>query len=198
MIELDYNKAENTLFFHGSDCKFNKADVNHTVGYKDFGKGFYLGPHYGPARDWAIKYGRREKGYIYYYLISREKYNSFNVHRFKNASDKWLDFVIANRDGKTLEEYKDFDIISGDTADDHAQVEIEDYLRTISSPLLTTQAIEELRKALLHKLKIDRLPFQVCVKNNRCLNHFKLVMVVEVDKYGNERIVYKEGKSWKA
>lgn len=182
MIKVDYDKSKYYLFYHGSPCNFDVADVYHSKEYKDFGSGFYLGPQYGSAKDWALKYGLCDLGFVHYYIVPIETYNKFNSHRFQKSSEKWLDFVIANRTGKVLKEYSGYDLISGDTADAHAQVLVDSYIEQVKvfgeNPLL--------KKQLLHNLRVDILPYQICVKAEDCLSCFKKLAVVEVRKNGQE------------
>lgn len=188
MISIPYDKSKYMLYFHGSPDNFNIADILHSKSYKDFGDGFYLGPNYGPARDWALGYGSRAVGYVHYYLLPKDIFTKFESHRFQKGSEKWLDFVIANRTGKKFvgfEEYLKYDIISGDTADARAKLLIDKYIddtELIDDP----EVLDLMKRKLLKKLRIDELPHQVCIKTNKCLNSIKKLAVVEVRINGVE------------
>lgn len=182
MLKIPFDNKIYKLFYHGSPDNFDIADTTHSKKYKDFGSGFYLGPHYGPAKDWALNYGARSVGYVHYYIVPIDIYNKFNSYRFQKASENWLDFVIANRNGKIIKGFQDYDFISGDTADAHAQALIDDYTNNIK--IFGENHI--LKKQLLYRLHTENLPYQVCIKTESCLKYFQKLAVVEVRNSGQE------------
>ena len=195
MVKYNYDKSKYTLLFHGSDSKFNIADVNHTIGYKDFGSGFYLSPNYGPAKYWALN--GNEVGYVYYYLMPIDIKNRYNVYRFIGESINWFDFVVANRMNRHniyanyLSKFEKYDIITGALADSNTRYILDAYIHAVENER-DPNKILELKKNTIKSLHPGRtnkdgyMNYQLCVKNNRCLSEFIRVLVVEVHIDGRE------------
>ena len=68
---------------------------------RDFGRGFYVTNIYEQAKYWAKRKGKKQKndGVITEFNFFESAFTSdyLKTLRFKNYSEKWLDFVVMNR-----------------------------------------------------------------------------------------------------
>lgn len=116
------------LVYHGTTMKIEKPDVQHSKKNLDFGQGFYVTTIKKQAEKWAKRKAMRTntKAMINVYEM-RQDYNGLQTMVFKNTDKEWLEFVCNCRKGK--DEYKKYDIIIGNVADDDVFKTIDMYFK---------------------------------------------------------------------
>ncbi len=118
------------ILYHGSDNIVQKPDVRFSKRYLDFGMGFYTTSYREQAAKWALRKSKRsgKKAYlnIFETFVDLEQYNVLN---FKDADEKWLDFVCECRNGEDLN--RNYDIVIGNVANDDVFKTIDMYVRKL-------------------------------------------------------------------
>ena len=114
--------------YHGSNVRINEIDLLKSKPFKDFGKGFYLSDNEMQAMEMAkfrssISGGIPTVTAFEFDLISLES-SDLKIMRFDSYSDEWLDFIISNREGKSIERY---DYVYGPIADDKVGLQLRRY-----------------------------------------------------------------------
>lgn len=134
------------IVYHGSIEIVKNPLVNLGRDNLDFGKGFYLTNIKEQAISWALRPLNADKPKflnIYDLDLKEVKERGFKIMQFDNYDRKWLDFVIGNRQGKTL--WKPYDIIIGGIANDRVFNTVELYANNLIS------AQEALTRLQYHK-----------------------------------------------
>lgn len=109
--------------YHGSNIAVPEPSLKYGREDADFGLGFYVTPDFEMAEKWAC---RKNTPVVSKYTLEISKLSIFDF----SVDKKWLDFVIANRNGENMPNFIDvnsYDIISGATADDKMFATIEQY-----------------------------------------------------------------------
>ena len=117
------------LLYHGSNIAVEKPQLMPIKRQLDFGAGFYLTSNLEQARKWAVrKVNIRMEGIatVSVFSFAEECFQSLKILRFKGPDREWLEFVVANRTGKTISD--DYDIICGPVANDQTVRTINDYI----------------------------------------------------------------------
>lgn len=118
--------------YHGSYMEILKIDLSKSRANKDFGRGFYVTKFFKQAENWAKIIGRKyhAEGIVTEFLFYERAFedNRYKVLRFNKYDEKWLDFVILNRNPESVIQKHDYDIIEGPIADDKVANRIDDYL----------------------------------------------------------------------
>ena len=114
--------------YHGSNIRIKVIDLEKSKPFKDFGKGFYLSDTETQAMEMA-KFKSSILGnapIVTEFEFDADGLNSSNLKtkRFETYSDEWLDFIIANREGKKVEKY---DFVYGPIADDKVGFQLRRY-----------------------------------------------------------------------
>lgn len=114
--------------YHGSNVRIKVIDLEKSRLFKDFGKGFYLSDNETQAMDMA-KFKSSISGnapVVTGFEFDADGLNSSNlkIMRFEKYSEEWLDFIIANREGKEVEKY---DFVYGPIADDKVGFQLRRY-----------------------------------------------------------------------
>ena len=116
--------------YHGSYTEINVVDLKKSKPYKDFGRAFYLTKYYEQAKIWANRLGveHKKEGIITEFEFDEYAYEdeSFNILKFDEYSEQWLDFIVFNR--SKLNPNHDYDIVEGPVADDAVSQQIDTYL----------------------------------------------------------------------
>lgn len=107
------------VIYHGDNKAIETPEIIIGKFTKDFGPGFYC----TTIREQAVRWAQRNLTSIvsYYKYIPDSK---LDILEFKNATDDWLDFVIACRSGVA----HSHDIVIGPMADDQIYNYINDFL----------------------------------------------------------------------
>lgn len=113
------------ILYHGSNMLIEQIDLALSKPNKDFGKGFYLSELETQAMDMATFKAMQLGGEP---IVSKFHFDQnvldnseLRIKVFNDYSEEWADFVLANRDGKPVEQY---DIIYGPIADDRIGLQI--------------------------------------------------------------------------
>ena len=90
--------------------------------------------------------------------------DGFNVLRFNEENEKWLDYVCACRKGE--QEYLDYDIIIGSEADDDVFKTVDMYFKGVWS-----------KKKALDELRYYQMNDQICILNQKiCVKKSEFTM----------------------
>jgi hypothetical protein len=123
--------------FHGSYTEILKINLSKCQANKDFGRGFYVTKYQQQAEKWASVIARinHKKPVVTEFAFYERAFEDerYKVLRFDDYNEKWLDFVILNRDRETVEQKHNYDIIEGPIADDKIANRIDDYLAGLVS-----------------------------------------------------------------
>ena len=136
------------IVYHGSILEITDPDVGHSKAFLDFGKGFYVTTFPKQAERWAVRKAMRSgKGEpVVNVYEMKDDYSGFRVLNFRDPEDDeaWLDFVCACRDGG--EDYKQYDIIIGNVANDDVFKSVDMYRRGAWDKQRTLQEIKYFKK----------------------------------------------------
>ena len=156
--------------FHGSYIIINEIDLTKGRSNLDFGKGFYVTNIRSQAEYWATRAGsfHKTEGIVSEFEFYERAFTDkmYNVLRFTNYNEAWLDFVILNRDPITEEQRHDYDIVEGPVANDDVNNRIGDYLAGVVS-----------KTDFLKELSFHRPTHQICFCTVRSLQ-----MIEPIDK----------------
>ena len=139
------------IVFHGSNQIVKNPNVYYSKKYLDFGKGFYVTTFQSQAEKWAKRKSSRYGGnsVVNVYELS-DDLSQFNVLKFSQENEKWLDFVFNCRKGFDVN--KDYDVIIGNVADDDVFKTVDMYFRGLWTK---DQTIEQ--------LKYYKMNDQICI-----------------------------------
>jgi hypothetical protein len=142
--------------YHGSYTEIFDIDLSKSQSNKDFGKGFYVTKFRHHAELWAVNMARRydKKPFVTEYTFYKrafEEKSRYNVLRFDDYDETWLDFVVLNRDPAFTTNQHNYDLIEGPIADDKVQNRINDFLDGIIT-----------KNNFLNELKYHEKTHQIC------------------------------------
>lgn len=106
--------------YHGSNIVIKQIDLSKCRPYKDFGQGFYL----TAIKEQAEQMARRTSAIyggepiVTEFEFDESALSFLSVKMFKDPSEEWALFVMANRSRKNVQPTHDFDIVIGPVADD--------------------------------------------------------------------------------
>lgn len=158
------------ILYHGSNVEVRNPKLIPSKRLLDFGSGFYLTSDFEQAKKWAIRTTKNRgenKPLVSAFNIQANEMNSLNVLLFKNPDKDWLQYISANRTGKTKEDW--YDIIIGPVANDQAIRTVNNYLKGYFSEDIAIQLL------LPQKLK-DQYTF----KTERALKILNFSEVIEI------------------
>lgn len=116
--------------YHGSIIEVSKPLVALGRPNLDFGQGFYVTDLREQAERWAARIATRKLGKpmlnVYEFDADAAK-RGYRYLKFNSYDKAWLDFIVANRNGKML--WKDYDVVEGGVANDNVIDTVEDYIR---------------------------------------------------------------------
>lgn len=129
--------------YHGSNVRIKEIVLLKSRPFKDFGRGFYLSDNEIQAMEMAkfrssISGGVPIVTVFEFDLVSLES-SDLKIMSFDSYSDEWLDFIISNREGKSVEKY---DYVYGPIADDKVGLQLRRYKDEVID-----------RKELMNRLK---------------------------------------------
>ncbi|KAA6322579.1 hypothetical protein EZS27_027892 [termite gut metagenome] len=119
--------------YHGSDTLISVIDLQECKPNRDFGRGFYVTKLHSQADDMAIRVTQYSKKSPVVTEYEFDEYafedNELKVLRFDNYDEKWLEFVVLNRNADKRKQPHDYDIVEGPVADDKITRNITKYLQ---------------------------------------------------------------------
>jgi len=154
------------ILYHGSTEIVEKPRIIISDKFLDFGYGFYSTTSKEQALRWAkIKKNRTnsENSYLNVYEIDDIVWsnNSLSILSFDNPSRDWLEFVINNRRGRTVQDY---DIVCGPVANDTLYRTIglyESGIFTLEETIKRLKVNELFDQISFHsKIALENLKFQ--------------------------------------
>lgn len=128
----------------------------------DFGKGFYVTDIKAQAVSWAMRTGRLRGGVrpvLNQYTLDWNLLTNYRYKHFLKYDEEWLDFIIANRQGKNMA--KNYDIIEGGVANDRVIDSIVAYMSGLMPKDLCLKRLSE------HKPNN-----QICILNQELCDKF--------------------------
>lgn len=152
------------ILYHGSNILIGQIDLALSKPNKDFGQGFYLSEDETQAQEMAVFKSMQLGGTP---TVSKFEFdetimtsNLLKTRIFEDYSEEWADFVLANREGKTIER---FDIVYGPIANDKVGLQIRK---------LKDGSID--KKEFLNRLKYMKgITFQYYFGSEEALKHLK-------------------------
>ena len=154
--------------YHGSYVKIDAIDLSKGQDNRDFGRGFYVTKFRKHAEAWAKVMGKKRgtEGFVTEFKFYERAFtdNTYKTLRFDDYNEKWLDFVVLNRDTTTQEQQHDYDIIEGPVANDKVQNKIEFYLKGKIS-----------KNDFLTELKYHEQTHQICFCTRKSLQMLELI-----------------------
>lgn len=150
-----------TTLFHGSYIKVDAPRVDVGRRNLDFGRGLYLTNIRSQAEKWALIVGSRknddESGIVSVYEFDDSALGMYKVLRFPVYNIEWLNFVVANRNGKDAAE--GYDAVEGGVANDQVIDTVEDYE---NGRITAEQALAQLR--------FKKPNHQLCIRNQEIVD----------------------------
>lgn len=144
--------------YHGSSVEIPKPSLDYGRANTDFGAGFYVTESYEMAEKWAC---RRGMSVINEYRFDTSDLNGYNF----NLDEKWLNFVINNRNEDLPEINTDrYDYLRGATADDKLFSTIEQYENGFMS-----------QETAIKVLNCMNIGTQICIKSEKGLENLYYV-----------------------
>lgn len=137
--------------YHTSKTEVSHPDVSLSREGLDFGKGFYVTRLREQAESYSKRFTLRgQPAILNIYEMDLDFPMDIRHKKFDSYDEEWLDFVIANRSGKRVEEY---DIIEGGVANDKV-------FRTLD--LFFSGDIS--KSDALGRLKYEKPNHQICIR----------------------------------
>ena len=140
------------ILYHGSNIEVPKPNITFSREKLDFGRGFYTTPIKQQAINWANRFKRLGRPAILnYYEFDENLFLKFSVKQFYSYNEQWLDFILANRSGKSVEP---FDIVIGGVADDRVFNTLELFIENLIN-----------KQEALGRLAYQESNLQICFLN---------------------------------
>jgi len=164
------------ILYHGSDQIIKFPELRSPARNLDFGSGFYTTTNKEQAESFAVKVhnrsirtGENPKGkFISIYDVDYESMQKeLDILRFESPSEKWFDFVIANR--RNAWQGKKYDIIYGPVAND-----------TIYRTLIAFETGELSKQETIARLKVRELFDQMTFATERAILKLNFTGFTEV------------------
>ena len=154
--------------FHGSDTFIDVINLERCKPNKDFGRGFYVTKLAEQAWDMADRVSRwsDKKPAVTEFEFDENAFDDDEINslRFDIYDERWLDFIVLNRNKSTRKNIHEYDIVEGPVADDAVSVRIDAYLDGfVSKPIF------------LEELKYKQVTHQICFCTIRSLQFIKRI-----------------------
>ena len=154
------------ICYHGSDTTVDAPRILEPARPLDFGGGFYTTTSHAQAKQWSRKVAYRNNNdhpCINHYEFDLDgAREALTVLEFEKADERWLDFICANRSGRSTGEY---DIVIGPVADDRVYRVVVEYENGDTD-----------RSAALKALRAEALCNQILFHTERALGYLKYLM----------------------
>lgn len=109
-----------TRIYHGSLEQVPTPQIRKSNRSLDYGYGFYTTTNLEQATDWVYRHKKDKNkpvcGYVNIYEIDLDVVRSGHCLWFDEATEKWVDFVYANRNDRLF--CHDYDFVYGPVAND--------------------------------------------------------------------------------
>jgi len=118
--------------YHGSDTFIDIINLESCKPNKDFGRGFYVSKLMEQAQDMANRVSKwsDKKPVVTVFEFDENAFDDMEINtlRFDIYDERWLDFIILNRNKSTRKNIHEYDIVEGPVADDAISIRIDTYL----------------------------------------------------------------------
>lgn len=149
--------------YHGSNLIIEKIDLSRGRPAKDFGRGFYLSDNREQAVKMAENVVRRKGGEAFVSVFECPddilERNDLKVLLFNGYSEAWIDFILMNRNNRSLIQTHDYDVVYGPIANDAVAVSIA---------LYTGEFIR--KEELLRRLRYRRETYQYIFATEKAIS----------------------------
>ena len=116
------------ILYHGTNMDFDVIDLKKSKPGKDFGQGFYLSDNLEQAQALAQARVELVGGVptILSFQFNERLLVSDNlkVLTFDDYTEEWAEFILANRNNKTNNPVRDYDIVAGPIANDRVGLQL--------------------------------------------------------------------------
>jgi len=164
--------------YHGSNVIVSDPKLVIQARTLDFGSGFYTTTNKGQAVEFSAKVVRRNnlnkgvRSVSIYQFDDKAAIKDLKILRFESADQRWLDFVLRNRNNTYIGD--DYDLVIGAVANDDVYPTLVAYENGILS---VTGAIEALR--------IKKLYDQYVFKTEKALRYLGFIGKIFPEGGGN-------------
>jgi len=165
------------ILYHGGVDIIKMPNISVGRADVDFGQGFYLTDIKEQAIRWASRKNKQfsRQGILNIYEFTES--TSLLVKNLNGYSDEWLDFVIMNRSSRNSPLKSDYDIITGNVADDDVVDAVSSYLALVKKG----RATKNTRLALMDELSFAKPNNQYAFKTQRSLETLKFIRSEETN-----------------
>lgn len=147
------------IIYHGSYTEVRKPDIKYSRINLDFGRGFYVTPIEEQAKNWSLKFKKKNKNAIVsIYTLDDNAFNDCKVINFTSYSEEWLDFILNCRSGKDT---TDYDIVMGGVANDKVFNTVELFFDGLID-----------KKEALKRLKYEKPNMQIAFRNQTVIDKY--------------------------
>ena len=147
------------IIYHGSYTEVRKPDIKYSRINLDFGRGFYVTPIEEQAKNWSLKFKKKNKNAIVsIYTLDNNAFNDCKVLKFTSYSEEWLDFILNCRRGK---DKSDYDIVMGGVANDKVFNTVELFFDGLID-----------KKEALKRLKYEKPNMQIAFRNQTVIDKY--------------------------
>ena len=147
------------IIYHGSYTEIRKPDIKYSRINLDFGRGFYVTPIEEQAKNWSLKFKKKNKNAIVsIYTLDDNAFNDCKVLNFTSYSEEWLDFILNCRRGKDT---SDYDIVMGGVANDKVFNTVELFFDGLID-----------KKETLKRLKYEKPNMQIAFRNQTVIDKY--------------------------
>lgn len=137
--------------YHGTNIDFERIDLDKSIPYKDFGRGFYLTDILQQAERMAERKSRRfGQPVVQVYEVDENiLYNisEYEVKAFSSPDEEWAEFILANRERRIPPYKHSYDVVIGPVADDGIAYILSRYTE---GTITLDEALKELRFSKLN------------------------------------------------
>jgi hypothetical protein len=155
--------------YHGSLEIVTSPQIIITDRLLDYGPGFYTTTSAKQAESWVRGKMKSDPGYVNVYEFDMKHTEELKTLWFREPSEEWLDFVMANRTDKSYDH--DYDLVYGPVADD----------RVYASFALYESGVYN-KHDLIRELKTYVLVDQLLFHTERSLQFLSFIELKEVKK----------------
>lgn len=156
--------------YHGSTEIVASPEIRDANRPLDYGSGFYTTTSFEQATAWVkrrMKEYKKDKGYVNIYEFDETNFDKFNCLLFQSPTDKWVDFVMANR--TQIKFIHPYDIVFGPVANDRVYAAFALYEGGVLD-----------KQSLINELKTYRLVDQLLFHTEKSLKALNFIGYEEV------------------
>ena len=118
------------ILYHGGITAVEHIDLTKSRQSLDFGKGFYTTSNYAQACRWSrLKYDRDKNNPVRSKAVSKYLLNNtegLKVKEFQDPTGEWLEFIVANRNSRSL--IHTYDLVIGPIANDTTLLVVNSFI----------------------------------------------------------------------